>query len=74
MDSPTKLNTKKHLFKRGRKNRSLSDNTVYVIGFIGTAIYYVSCSTSFWAGALGILKAVLWPVFLVYGLFQYINI
>lgn len=36
------------------------------MGFIGAAIYFVSHSNSFWDGAVGLLKAVVWPGFLVY--------
>ena len=38
----------------------------YFMGFVGAAIYYVSHSHSFWDGALGLLKAFVWPGFLVY--------
>jgi len=41
-------------------------NAVYGLGFIGAAIYYISVATSFWIGVLGFLKAIVWPVFLVY--------
>ena len=43
---------------------------VYGLGFIGAAIYYVSTATSFWMGVLGILKAIVWPAMLVYGLLK----
>jgi hypothetical protein len=43
---------------------------VYGLGFIGAAIYYISAATSFWIGALGILKAMVWPAFLVYELLK----
>ena len=39
---------------------------VYGLGFIGAAIYYISIATTFWIGVLGFLKAIVWPVFLVY--------
>jgi hypothetical protein len=39
---------------------------VYGLGLIGAAIYYISTATGFWIGVLGILKAVVWPVFLVF--------
>ncbi|MEK6850062.1 MAG: hypothetical protein AABX85_00635 [Nanoarchaeota archaeon] len=39
---------------------------VYCLGFIGAAIYYISNATSFWMGVLGVLKALVWPAFLVY--------
>lgn len=38
---------------------------VYFLGFIGAAIYYISIAATFWAGVLGFLKAIVWPVFLV---------
>ncbi len=40
----------------------------YGLGFLGAAIYYISAATGFWAGVLGFLKALVWPVFLVYKL------
>ncbi len=43
-----------------------SGNAVYGLGFIGAAIYYISHATTFWTGALGFLKALVWPAFLVY--------
>ncbi|HYD03523.1 MAG TPA: hypothetical protein VEC16_04445 [Alphaproteobacteria bacterium] len=42
----------------------------YALGFIGAAIYYISTATSFWTGVLGFLKAIVWPVFLVFGLLK----
>lgn len=39
---------------------------VYGLGFIGAAVYYISTATGFWMGVLGILKAIVWPGFLVY--------
>ena len=39
---------------------------IYFVGFVGAAIYYVSHATDFWMGALGLLKSMVWPAFLVY--------
>ena len=39
---------------------------VYGLGFIGAAIYFISAAAGFWMGALGFLKALVWPAFLVY--------
>ncbi len=47
---------------------------VYCLGFIGAAIYYVSTATGFWAGVLGILKAAVWPAFLVFELLKYLGV
>ena len=41
-------------------------NTVYGMGVIGALVYYLSNASGFWIGALGILKALFWPAFLVY--------
>ena len=38
----------------------------YFLGFIGAAIYYIANATGFWNGVLGVLKALVWPAFLVY--------
>jgi hypothetical protein len=43
---------------------------VYGLGLIGAAIYFISTATSFWIGVLGFLKALVWPVFLVYEAFK----
>lgn len=42
------------------------NGAIYGLGFIGALIYYISTATSFWTGFLGVLKAILWPAFLVY--------
>jgi|GEM_PF-766651 len=41
-------------------------SAIYGLGFIGAAIYYISHATGFWIGVLGLLKALLWPAFLVF--------
>ena len=40
-------------------------SAVYGLGFIGTAICYITHAASFWHGVLGILKAIVWPAYLV---------
>ena len=47
---------------------------VYGLGFIGAAIYYISTATGFWIGVLGVLKALVWPAFLVFELLKYLAI
>jgi hypothetical protein len=46
---------------------------VYGLGLIGAAIYYIAAATGFWAGVLGFLKALVWPVFLVYEVLKYLG-
>jgi hypothetical protein len=48
------------------KGKGAPSGAVYGLGFIGAAIYYLSVATGFWMGVLGILKAIIWPVLLVY--------
>ncbi|HOU01147.1 MAG: hypothetical protein GT600_10415 [Bacteroidales bacterium] len=51
------------------KNASAS-GAVYGLGLIGAAIWFISTATTFWMGVLGFLKAIVWPVFLVYQAFK----
>jgi hypothetical protein len=48
-------------------------SAAYGLGFIGAAIYYISNATSFWMGVLGILKAAVWPAFLVHALLKFLG-
>jgi hypothetical protein len=48
-----------------------ASGAVYVFGLIGAAIYFISTATGFWMGVLGFLKAIVWPVFLVYEAFKH---
>ncbi len=41
---------------------------VYGLGLIGAAIYFIQNADSFWAGTLGLLKAIVWPAYVVYEL------
>ena len=49
-----------------------ASNAVYGLGLIGAAIYFISTATSFWIGVLGFLKAIVWPVFLVFEAFKHL--
>jgi hypothetical protein len=46
---------------------------VYCMGFIGALIYYLQSATSFTDGFFGVLKAIVWPGFLVYELLQFLK-
>jgi len=40
---------------------------VFLMTFIGAAIYFVSVSDgSFWGVVVGLLQAIVWPVYVVY--------
>lgn len=49
------------------------ENTIYALGIIGAAVYYVSHAANFWHGVLGLLKSLVWPAFLVYELLKYLK-
>lgn len=51
-----------------------SAGAVYGLGMIGAAIYFVSQASSFWLGVLGVLKAIVWPGFLVYELLKFLGV
>ena len=53
---------------------SCTGGGLYGIGFIGALVYYISTATGFWIGVLGVLKAMVWPAFLVYGLLKFLGI
>lgn len=68
---------KKKLKKKIKKNVGKGKNIqigkkssgFYFLGFVGSAIYFVSHATGFWDGVLGLLKSIVWPAFLVYEAF-----
>jgi len=47
---------------------------VYGLGLIGAAIYFLGQATTFGLGVLAILKAFVWPVFLVMALLKYLGV
>jgi len=44
-----------------------SSCTIYGLGLIGALIYYIQNAGNFADGLVGILKAIVWPAFLVHG-------
>ena len=45
----------------------------YFMGFLGAAIYYISTATGFWVGVLGVLKAIVWPAFVVFEIMKFLG-
>lgn len=45
----------------------------YFLGFIGSAVYYIMNATGFWNGVLGVIKALVWPAFLVFELMKFLG-
>lgn len=42
---------------------------VYFFGFIGALVYFFHTSYDFWPSVVAVLKALVWPAYLVYHLF-----
>lgn len=51
-----------------------SPSCVYLLGLIGAATYFISTATGFWMGVVGVLKALVWPAFLVFEGFKQLAI
>ncbi len=58
---------------KGRMHCHGGGGALYGLGFLGALVYYLSTATSFWAGVIGIIKALLWPGFLVYEVLKFIG-
>ena len=54
-------------------NTGAAGGAVSGLGFLGAVIYYVQAADGFWMGALGVLKAIFWPAFLVYELLAFLQ-
>jgi len=57
---------------RGASARAGGGNAVYGLGFIGALVYYIQVAHGFWGVVVGILKALVWPAFLVYHLAKFL--
>jgi len=56
----------------GRASRT-QGNLLWFLGVIGAAIYFIGAAEGFWAGVLGVLKALVWPVFAVWKLLEFLK-
>ena len=45
-----------------------SSEAVYGLGLVGALVYYIQNADSFWAGVVGVFKALIWPAMLVHKL------
>lgn len=51
---------------------SRGGDAVYGLGLIGALVYYIQQANGFWSVILGILKAIVWPAFVVYDLLKHL--
>lgn len=70
--------TQKELDVSGKDRRAWANrgagggNAVYWLGLIGALVYYIRSADGFWLVVLGILKALVWPAFVVYDLLKFL--
>lgn len=48
-------------------------DAVYAFGIIGALVYYVQQAEGFWPIVIAILKALVWPAFVVYDLLKFLS-
>jgi hypothetical protein len=54
-------------------NKNAGAGAVYGLGLLGALVYYLQHATTFSSGLIGVIKALLWPGFLVYRLFEFLG-
>ena len=55
-------------------NRTSASVPVYGFGFIGALVYFIQHATTFWIGALGVLKAMVWPALVIYKVLELLKL
>jgi hypothetical protein len=57
-----------------RKKMTQQSSAIYGLAFIGALIYFIQHAVTFWAGVLGVLKAIVWPAILIYKLLEFLKL
>ena len=58
---------------KSRHAAGVGGGAVYGLGLIGAAFYYIQHAATFGAGVVGVLKALVWPAFVVYHLLGFLG-
>jgi len=53
--------------------RAGGGNAVYGLGLIGALVFYIQHAHGFWGVIVGILKALVWPAFVIYDLLKFLS-
>ena len=53
--------------------RASAGDAVYGLGLIGAMVIYIQQASGFWMVILAILKAFVWPAFVVYDLIKFLG-
>lgn len=59
-------------FKKMQNCDSMS--CIYILGMIGSAVYFIGKATSFGGGVVGFLKALVWPAFLAHAALKHLAV
>jgi len=51
-------------------NKNSGSCAIYGLGLIGAAVYFIQHAANFGEGVMGLLKALVWPAFLIYKLLE----
>lgn len=60
--------------KKEMANAAAPAGGMYFMGFIGSAVYFVGNVDGFWNIIVALLKAVVWPAFLINRVFELLRI
>jgi len=55
-------------------NQHASGGAVYGLGLIGALIYFLQHATTISQGLAGIFKAIFWPAYFVYKIFEFLKL
>jgi hypothetical protein len=58
---------------KGMNNAGMSGG-IYGLAFLGALVYYLTHAATFLAYVFGFFKAVFWPAFLIYHLFEFLMV
>lgn len=67
-----KETTQQKKWKKQSGTMGGTSSGLYGLGFIGALVYYIQQADDFWMVILGLLKACVWPAFLVYELLKFV--
>lgn len=56
---------------RNKNTGGAPAGAVYGLGVVGALVYFIQHANTLWMGVLGVLKAIVWPAFLIYKLFEF---
>lgn len=71
MSDETNLSAHHHHKEKGQGGNIAGG--IYGMAFIGALIYFISHAATFWIGVFGVIKALLWPAFLIYYVLEFLK-